>query len=260
MKDHSKEQAERSVTRTRPPRRGRGVKLRIAICDDKIALHDDLKKHLDEYAQERNLLMVYYDYTCGADLLAGDIEYDVIFMDYQMDGLDGLETARRLRKNGFKGAIIFLSSFPDIVFDTFEVNAYRFLVKPIDMKKLTSAMDDYLASADDGNFVLIKTDDESRKINIDDIIYAEAADKYCYIRTADENILYKNTLSEFEKTLPADRFFRSHRTYLVGFRHIVSHTAADILFDNKERALISKLKYTAFKKAFTDYIKRYDFR
>lgn len=237
-----------------------GESVRIAICDDKDVLHDVLKKHLDEYAQGRGLLMVYYDYTNGADLLASDIEYDVVFMDYQMDGLDGLETARQLRKNGFKSAIIFLSSFPDIVFDTFEVNAYRFLVKPIDMKKLTSAMDDYLASIDDGNFLLIKTDDESRRISIDDIIYAEAADKYCYIRTADENILYKSTLSEFEKMLPGDRFFRSHRTYLAGFKHIVSHTSSDILFDNKERALISKMKYAAFKKAFTDYIKRYNFK
>ena len=156
--------------------------------------------------------------------------------------------------------IIFLSSFPDIVFDTFEVNAYRFLVKPIDADKLSAAMDDYLASIDESNFILVKTDDGSMRINIDDIIYVEVADKYCYIRTAEENILCKSTLAETEKLLPADRFFRSHRTYLAGFRHIVSHTSAEILFDNKERALISKMKYPSFKKAFTDYIKRYNFR
>ena len=234
--------------------------MRIAICDDKAVLHDDLKAHLDEYAQERGLLMVYYDYTDGEGLITSGIDHDLIFMDYQMEGLDGLETARRLRKNGVKSAIIFLSSFPDIVFDTFEVNAYRFLVKPIDRDKLAAAMDAFLASTDESNYILIKTDEESRRINIDDIIYAEAADKYCCIRTPDENILYRNTLAEFEKLLPADRFFRSHRTYLAGFKHIVSHTAADILFDNGERALISKLKYTAFKKAFTDYIKRHNFK
>jgi DNA-binding LytR/AlgR family response regulator len=60
--------------------------------------------------------------------------------------------------------------------------------------------------------------------------------------------------------LPEDKFFRCHRTYLAGLRHIVSHTSTDILFDNKERALISRIKLTPFKKAFTDYIKRYNLR
>lgn len=233
--------------------------MRIAICDDKIILHDELKKHLEKYAINRNIIMNYDDYSNGSDLIASSIDYDIIFMDYQMDGIDGLETARRLRKKKVNSTIIFLTSFPSIVFDTFEVNAYRFLVKPIDYEKLSSALDDFLKSQEDSNFIFIKSDDDNRKVNIDDIIYIEADNKYCYIRTTDDNITYKKTLSDIEKQVPGDKFFRSHRTYLVGFRHIVSHTSTDILFDNKERALISKLKLTPFKKAFTNYIKRYNF-
>ncbi len=233
--------------------------MRIAICDDQMPLHDELKQCLEEYALKRHLIIVYDDYTKGADLIASDIEYDIIFMDYQMEGLDGLETSRRIRKKNVATKIIFLTSFKNIVFDTFEVDAYRFLVKPIDKKRLESAMDDYLSRLDDQNYILLKTEDNKKRLNIDDIIYIEAADKYCYIRTIKENILYKNTLADIEKQLPEDKFFRSHRTYLVGLQHIISHTSTDILFDNQERALISKLKLTPFKKAFSDYLKRYNF-
>lgn len=234
--------------------------MKIAICDDQMIIHTELKKHLENYAQKRNLIMIYNDFTNGLDLIGSQNEYDIIFMDYQMAEIDGLETARQIRKKNNETAIIFLTSFPDIVFDTFEVNAYRFLVKPIDDDKLEAALDSYLADNDESNFILIKTDENNKKININDIIYIEASDKYCNIRTDEGTVLFKKTLSEIEKMLPEDKFFRCHRTYLVGFRHIVSHTSTDILFDNKERALISRVKISPFKKAFTNYIKRYNFR
>ena len=232
--------------------------MKIAICDDNALMRDELKNCLEEYALSKKLIFLYSDFSNGADLVASDLNFDLIFMDYKMDGIDGLETARRLRENSNSTAIIFLTSYPHVVFDTFEVNAYRFLVKPVNNAKLTAAMNDFLAELDDDKFIVIKTDEDTKRIKIDDIIYAEASDKHCYIRTADENILYKKTLSEFEKLLPPDKFFRSHRTYLVGFRHVASHTASDILFDNKEKAQISKLKQSAFKSAFLDYIKRYN--
>ena len=112
--------------------------MRIAICDDEIPMHDLLKRHLDSYARKRNLSVMYSDYTGGQELLAFPQDLDLIFMDYQMKDLDGLETARRLRAAHIDTPIIFLTSFPHIVFDTFEVHAYRFLVKPVDPEKLTA--------------------------------------------------------------------------------------------------------------------------
>ena len=218
-----------------------------------------LKEHLDKYSIQRHVDLDYYDYTSGRDLLASSIKHDIIFMDYQMDGLDGLETSDQLRKKNIDIPIVFLTSYPQVVFDAFKVNAFRFLVKPIDMEKLTDTMDSFLHELDDSNYILVKTDEANKRINIKDIVYVEASGKYCYIRDNEDSVLYKGTLAEIEEMLPQDMFFRSHRTYLVGFRHITSHTSTSILFDNNERALISKMKLTAFKKAFTDFIKRYTF-
>ncbi|HQM02803.1 MAG TPA: LytTR family DNA-binding domain-containing protein [Ruminococcus flavefaciens] len=235
--------------------------MRIAICDDNMILHKELKRCLEKYAVMRKIDMVYDDYTSGVELLSGNLEYDIIFMDYEMDGINGVETAKKLRSRKVKTTIIFLSSFEHVVFEAFKVNAYRYLLKPVEMESLTEALDSYLAEIeDDDQYIYISTDDGNMRIFADDIIYAEASNKYCFIRTVDGDIMYKNTLSEFETHVPADKFFRCHRSFLVGFGHIESHTAADIIFDNQEKAQISKLKLTPFRKAFADYMKRCNYR
>lgn len=233
--------------------------IRIAICDDEEPMHGILKKQLERYAKQRNIRILYSDYADGDELLLDPYEHDLIFLDFQMKVMDGLETAKRLRAAHIDTPVIFLTSFPHIVFESFSVQTFRFLVKPINPEKLDAALDDYLSGNDADKYMIFKDGEVIRRISIDDIIYAEASDKYCYIRTSTESYLYKKTLADLESALPKDRFFRSHRTYLVGFRHIVSHTETTITLDNNEKALLSKMKRTPFKKAFQDYIKRYHF-
>lgn len=234
--------------------------MKIAICDDQMFFHNDLKKHLEKYSQKRNIDFVYSDYTNGADFLRSNFDYDLVFMDFQMEGLDGLQTSKELRKKNKNVVIIFMTSFSSVVFDAFEVNAFRFLLKPIDPQKLEEALNDCICSLEnDDDYIVLKIDDMAKRIRIDDIICAEASDKYCYISIKNESLLYKKTLTEFEKQLPSDKFFRCHRTYLVGMKHIVSHNNNEILLDNKERALISKMKAATFKSSFLSYIKRYNF-
>lgn len=230
--------------------------MNIAICDDEMPMRVLLRNHLEHYFAERGMKFTYKEFNDGEELLSSKQNFDLIFLDYKMKKTDGLETARGLRKDNNNIPIIFLSSYPKVVFDTFEVNAYRFLVKPIDEKKLCAAMDDLLVSLMDSHYVIIKNDDISQRINTNEIIYAEAENTHCCVRLLDETIICKKTLSNFESLLNDDCFFRCHRSYLINMQHVVSFTNQFILMDNKEKALISKLKLSAFKTAFAGYIKR----
>lgn len=231
----------------------------IAICDDETPMRMMLFNHLEHYSAKRGLCFTYDEFADGAELISSGQSYDLIFLDYKMKNTDGLETARELRRTNNNTPIIFLSSYPNIVFDTFEVNAYRFLVKPIDETKLSQAMDSLLASIGNNNCVIIKNNDITQRINTNDIIYAEAENTHCCIRLLNESIIYKKTLSDFEKLLHDDCFFRCHRSYLINMQHIVSFTDQFILLDNQEKALISKLRRTSFKQAYLSYIKCHHF-
>ncbi len=229
--------------------------MKIAICDDQKIMRDILKEQLEIYASNRKNCFVYTEYDNGLDMIKDNVVYDLIFMDYQMDRINGIDTAKELRQRKIETPIIFLTSFPDVVFDVFEVKAYRFLLKPINESKLAEALDTLIDEFSDENFLVIKTDEGSKRIKINDIIYAEAVDKYCYISTTSGTYLYKKTLSTLEEQLPSNLFFRSHRTYIVNFKHIVSISKTEVLLDSKEKALISKTKVTSFKKSFFDYVK-----
>ncbi len=233
--------------------------MNIAICDDEMPMRMLLRRNLEHYSAERGLNFTYKEFSDGAELLRSGQNYDLIFLDYKMKETDGLKTARELRKINNDTPIIFLSSYPKVVFDTFEVNAYRFLVKPINENKLSAALDDLLVSLPGNHYIIIKNDDISKRINTNDIIYAEAENTHCCIRLADETIIYKKTLSNFEALLHNDSFIRCHRSYLINMQHIVSYTDQFVLMDNKEKALISKLKLASFKQEFSKYIKRTHF-
>ena len=232
--------------------------MNIAICDDEILLHKELKEALCDYGRDRSVDI----YTCcfknGRDLLNSKELFDIIFMDYEMAELDGIETAEFIRRNNDTTAIIFLSAYPDIVFDTFSVNAFRFLTKPLDTEKMYEALDSYRNSIDKDNLLLIKTLEKTWSIKHSEIVYVEALRKHTLIRTAKTTLEIAKCLGEIEVMLPKEKFFRVHKSFIVNFSHIKNYDKEYILFDNDERADLGKKYYSGFKFAFLNFIKKYN--
>ncbi|MFT3951685.1 MAG: LytTR family DNA-binding domain-containing protein [Oscillospiraceae bacterium] len=233
--------------------------MKLAICDDEKIFRDKLQEDLLNYAEGKGIEIVCCHFDSGEALLMQEEQFDIVFMDFQMDGLDGLETARRLRKNGSRAAVIFTTNFPGIVFDTFEVNAFRFLPKPVDQEKLFKALDDYLKSHE-RSFITIKSEKATYKIDVSHIIYAEGVNKHTLIRMIDGTIISTQNLSETERLLPGSLFYKCHKSYIAGFRHVNSYDSKSICFHNGEKASISRLKVAAFKGAYMKFIITYPFQ
>ena len=234
--------------------------MRAAICDDEKAGHETLEGLLTEYKLARHIDMFIDKFESGLSLLHSAKDYDVIFMDYQMERLDGIETARIMREKNKDCIIIFVSAYPEAAVDTYEVDAFRFLVKPVSREKLFKALDDYMKSVDHDSFLMIKTRDGAWKIKMSDMIYAEAKGKHTIIRTIKDSFEASLNLKQIEAMLPKEKFMRCHKSYVVGFAHIMNHNNSEIFFDNNERAQIGRNYTVRFKAAFQDYIMRYNDR
>ncbi|HEX3038479.1 MAG TPA: LytTR family DNA-binding domain-containing protein [Oscillospiraceae bacterium] len=229
--------------------------MRIAICDDEKIMREDLKNKIDQYAITYQQIIFYNEFESGEELLSCNIPFDIIFMDYQMGGISGMEAAVILRKNKIKATIIFLTSYPEVVFQSFEVNTFRFLLKPLDKNKLFAALDDYTASLNSENRFIIKQNGTTYWVPFREIIYFEAKNQYTITQTINHTYLYNDTISKAEILLPTNCFVRCHRSYIVNMEHILNHTLTDIQFDNGERAIISRNFYKSFKAQYITYIK-----
>ena len=116
--------------------------MKIAVCDDNAVFRSSVKTEIEQYFQSLDVLVCEYD--SGESLLKAmkGITFDLILLDIEMDGIDGLETARCIRKDDTQVPIVLLTSHTEFALEGYEVNAFRFLPKPLEHEKLVKMLAD----------------------------------------------------------------------------------------------------------------------
>lgn len=232
--------------------------MKIAICDDDRIFREMLKNSIDKYRQEMRLSIDFVEFSNGQDLLNYVENLDLIFLDYQMDGIDGLETAKILRRKNNICKIIFITNFPeDFIYESFKVEPFRFFKKPASESELVSALNDYIRQQKLLYPIIINTPTEQIKVGTSEIIYLEGDGKYCTIRTTERVFHSSKTLLQIQTSLPKHCFFRVHKSYIVNFYYIDSYSNTCVNLTNGEKAQVSRNAYTKFKKEYKAFIKNY---
>lgn len=232
--------------------------MKIAICDDEKILLSNLKSIIYDYSNLHNWESVVYTYENGKDLIESNIKFDIIILDYQMDNLNGLETAKLLRTGKNKeSCIIFLTSFPEIAIPAYEVDTYRFVVKKPPYVDLYNALDDFRKIVKDDYDISIKCNHEFITINTANITFIEVQNKYCYIHLKDDNILStKIPLIELYSKLPHTHFFKIHKSFIVNFNYIKQRGASFVKIEYCDNELpVSRNYLSEFKTRYYNYLK-----
>lgn len=231
--------------------------MQIAICDDEPNFRDELRNYLVEYKKDRRLQLDIYEFENGNDLCISKIPFDIVFLDYQMPLLDGMETARILRENNVLCNIVFVTNYPDFVFESFEVNPYRFWKKPIEFEKVESLLNLYIKQHKMLAPIMIFDYDGQKIIESKDVVYLEGDGRYCIIRTRFETVHSSKTLSGVLELLPQYCFFRVHKSYAVNLYCVKRILGNEVWLNNGEKVLISRNNVSKFKVAYKNFIKDY---
>lgn len=154
----------------------------IAHCDDSELEHDISGMLIEHYCEETGRELSLDHYMSGIELIeamkAGKT-YDICILDYIMPEIKGVELADTLRKMGYSGMIIFISSTTEYVMDSFGVHPFYCLEKPVSPEKLRTILDSAFQELDEKNpkMLVVKTDEGERQFLIKDILYISRYDR-----------------------------------------------------------------------------------
>ncbi|MEE1329616.1 MAG: LytTR family DNA-binding domain-containing protein [Acutalibacteraceae bacterium] len=227
--------------------------MRIALCDrDKTSIKTT-KKTIYEYLNLKNIDAVVDEFSSGVQLLKNKARYSMAILEYDIGDLNGLETARIMRRKDPTCIIIFLSQYTGFILDTFKVSAYRFLLKPLKKEQLFSALNDYFFSEIYNRPVWIRNGDDTFCFNTGDIFYIEANNKNCLINLGDERIRCNKTMATVYDKLPKRHFCKVNRAFIVNFNYVSSYSNDSVYLSNGERLPVSRNYYKSFKNEYYSY-------
>ena len=185
-------------------------------------------------------------------LIASGSKPDILFLDIQMPGMDGMETAKMLRQDNEDMILIFVTAAEEYVFQAFDVGAFHYLVKPFSDEKLkevvTKAVHAIKRSSrleKDEKYIMVQTAGSHIKIFLRDIVYAEVYNRKVIIHTRNTDIEYYGKAAGIAVIWLGTDFFRTHRAYLVHFKYVEKYDATCVTMKNGT-ALIAKKNYPEF--------------
>ena len=196
-------------------------------------------------------------FSSGEELLSYNGQIDILFLDIQMKDMDGMETARKLRADKFRGFLVFITVLKEMVFQSFEVQAYDYLVKPVDDKQFEKTMERLYASMQNASedSLLVQKGYEGRIIREDEIVFCEIIDRKIYLNLASGEVVdYYERIENLETKLN-NRFYRCHRSYLINLKHLKGYKNGTACMDNGKEIPVSRLRSREFSGVVLQYMK-----
>lgn len=232
-------------------------KMKIAICDDEKEVREQLKEYCMQFAEEFQIDCQIVEYGSGEELLC-DFSTDVLLLDVEMKGIDGIQVKNILQEQKADTRILFISSHEEAIPEAFGREVYGFLCKPVEYevfeKKMTFLLEDIL---EQNKYIVLETKMDMEKVLMRDIVYIKAEGKYTKVFLAgkEDYFLSDYSINKWHEQLNGYGFELCQRSYLVNFYYI-KKIDTDIILQFDTRIPLSRRMKNQFKEAYSEYIWR----
>lgn len=228
--------------------------MNIAICDDEKIYRDEIEHLVDEYFADKNLEYDCKQFSCGKEL-ADDLQtYDIVFLDIEMEELNGIETAKALNKKNRHTVIFIITAYHKYLDDAMDLDVFRYIDKPIDKDRFFKGLEKAIALIDNNDITFKTADNELVTISKNDIVCVEVMKKKVTVSTVDGDYVAREKMDFFRNNLTASYFAIPHKSYIVNFNYIRKFKRDEIELKGNRIIAIAPKKQAEIKKQFVNFI------
>lgn len=233
--------------------------MRIAVVDDEEVFRKQIASMIfDVYGRENVSCFLYADGSEVIRSFENGFKLEAVFLDIEMKELDGMSTARKIR--GYSGdiPIVFTTSHTEMAMEGYEVDAFRFLSKPVDKDKLLKTLTDLEKLLKVDNKLVLRKDGEDIVHPVSSLLYAEASNNSVRFVFTDGVIEQRMKFTEAMKMIDelSRDFVKIHRSYYINLAHVTKLGISEVLMDDHESLPVARGCSSAVKKELLDFIRR----
>ncbi len=231
--------------------------MKILICDDEIKYVCDLEAHVHEYMRDRFIEHELVTATSAQQVLSGELRFDLAFLDIEMEGTNGIELAKELRKHNSKITIFFVTNYNEYQDDAMDVRAFRFFSKPFDVARLYSGLNKAMEYIDRAYVdIFLYGDNAQQRILIDDILYLTRENRKTVVKTVKQSITIRQSFDELAEKMPPLFFYQVHKSFVVNLHYVKQYSYSELHLTDGTRIPVAPRKQAQFHKYWFEYLRR----
>lgn len=233
----------------------------IAICDDEPIILKDIIFMVEEIIDKYEYYGQIHSFNSGEELLRNIekdlMSFNIYILDINMKDVNGIEVAKRIRHLDKYAIIIFLTGYQEWMPEAFDVQAFNYLMKPIDRKKLEIVFKKILYYLSDRKVMYyFKQGKKLHSIPYKNIHYFESDKRKIKTVTDNEDYYYYDNISNVQKIIGEELFVRTHVSYLINMDYIRNFDGKDVTLESGISIPVSKKFVESFNESFMKYLKK----
>lgn len=227
--------------------------LRVAVCDDE----KEMREMLCGFLRNHPIVEAVNCFEGGEAFLQKREHYDLVLLDIDMNGMDGIETGRRIRRWDKQAYIVYVTHLPDYQKYAMGVHAFGYLEKPVNKRHIEAVLKEveaYKRETEQPLFLEFKTEEGIQRFDVKDIFYFEYTDRRIRMCTQKGAFYLRRKMGEIAELMKPFDFSQPHKSFCVNLFHVKAIKGYDIQMTNGDVVPLSQKKSAAFREQLNVYL------